>query len=97
MLGSPGSKPWTTSKLPCSSASRRFARTPTGTPRLERREIGTAVPIAIVVGAVAARQRAAAGGEIGRPSGRGEHGDRVAQRAQLLRDAGDMLVDVVWQ
>src|SRR5436305_4852954 len=45
-LGSPGSKPWTTSNRPSASAIERFARTPTGTPILLRREIGTAGPTA---------------------------------------------------
>src|SRR5207248_6955064 len=45
-LGSPGSKPWTTSKRPSASASERFARAPTGTPIRLRREIGTAGPSA---------------------------------------------------
>ena len=97
MLGSPGSKPWTTSKRPCWSARRRFARTPTGTPRLERRGHGHGRPDRDRVGAVAACERATSGREVGRPARRSEHGDRVPQRAQLLRDAGDMLVDVVWQ
>ena len=45
-LGSPGSKPCTTSKRPRASASARLARTPTGTPIRLRREIGTAGPSA---------------------------------------------------
>ena len=43
-LGRPGSTPWTTSKRPRESASRRFARTPTGSPRCVRREIGIEGP-----------------------------------------------------
>ena len=49
------------------------------------------------LGGVAARERATPCREVGRPPRRREHGDRVPQRAQLLRDPGDMLVDVVWQ
>ena len=33
--------------------------------------------------------------QVGRRAGRSEHGDRVPERAQLLRDPGDVLVDVV--
>ena len=47
MLGSAGSNPWTTSYSPWLSASARFARTPTGTPRLDRRETGTLGPTAM--------------------------------------------------
>ena len=44
--GLPGSIPCTTSKAPLRSASARLARTPTGTPRLLRRDTGTARPSA---------------------------------------------------
>ena len=95
MLGSPGSKPWTTSKLPCWSARWRFARTPTGTPeaRPARHRHGRADRDH--VGVLAARERSPAGDQVRRAGGRSQHGDRVAERSQLLRDPGDVLVDIV--
>ena len=91
----PGSKPCTTSYSPRASASERLARTPTGTPIRLRRETGTAGPSAISSCAAAVEQRAAAGDQVGRARRRREHGDVVAEAAQLLRDPGHVLVDVV--
>ena len=82
-LGSPGSKPCTTSKPPAASATARFARTPTGTPMRLRREIGTAGPSATTS---ASRPSASARRPAARSRGavrRREHGDAVAARAQL--------------
>ena len=47
------------------------------------------------VGVLAARERSPAGDQVRRAGGRSEHGDRVPERSQLLRDPGDVLVDVV--
>ena len=47
------------------------------------------------VGGLAPRQCAPAGDQVRRAGGGSEHGDRVAERSQLLRDPSDMLVDVM--
>ena len=96
-LGSPGSKPWTTSNRPRASASERLARTPTGTPIRLRREIRTAGPMAISSGELVegAEQRAPAGGEIAGAVRRSEDGDRVAASPQLAREPVHVLVHVV--
>ena len=95
MLGSPGSKPWTTSKPPCWSARCRFARTPTGTPRLDRRDTGTAAPIAITS---ASSPRASARRPAIRSAVRAEGASTVTEWPSALSsfgDPGDVLVDVV--
>ncbi len=47
------------------------------------------------VGVLAARERTPAGDQVRRAGGGGQHGDRVAERSQLLGDPGDVLVDIV--
>ena len=47
------------------------------------------------VGGLAPSQRAPAGDQVRRARRRGEHGDRMAECSQLLRDPSDMLVDIV--
>ncbi len=84
-LGSPGSKPWTTSKSPRASARRRFARTATGTPRCVRRESGIDGPTAMTVGVVAALQGPPPGQEIARARRRSQDGHLVAAPAQRFR------------
>ena len=93
--GRPGSKPCTTSKRPCSSASWRLARTPTGTPRLDRRETGTAAPIAI---RSARSPRASARCPATRSAFRLEGASTVTvwpSARSCLGDPGDVLVHVV--
>ena len=93
--GNPGSNPCTTSNWPCASASARFARTPTGTPICDRREIGTAGPTAITSASLASRERATAREQVAAARRRREHGHLVAEVAKSARDAGDVVVDVV--
>ena len=95
MLGRPGSKPWTTSKLPLlqrevqvrahadRDAEARAAGDGHG--RADRNHVGV----------LAARERTMPGDQVRRAPGGGQDGDRVAERAQLLRDPGDVLVDIV--
>jgi hypothetical protein len=48
------------------------------------------------VGVLAACERSPSREQVRRAGGRSEHRDRVPECSQLLRDPGDMLVDIVW-
>ena len=60
-----------------------------------RREMGRAGPRAMTSRLEAVLQRAPAGQEIRRPTGRGEHRHSVAEVAEAAREAGHVLVDIV--
>ena len=94
-LGSPGSKPCTTSKAPSESVAARFARTPIGNATRSVSDVGTAAPIA-TTSPTMPRCRAR------RPSSRSVARDDGATivtfltaAPQGLRGAADVLVDVV--